>query len=133
MKLEHGRRLTRTGLAVAIGLAMVSGAHAQDAPKVVATFPPTDAVVPAGIQQISVTYDRPMAETWSFVTGGEKAFPEIDGGPSRSDDHRTISLPVKLRPNSTYVIWLNTERYHEFKDEAGHSATPYRLAFTTSE
>jgi hypothetical protein len=103
------------------------------APKVISTFPPTDSVVPAGIQQISVTFDRPMSESWSFVTGGEKSFPQIDGGPSLSDDKRTISVPVKLRPNSSYVVWLNSDRYQNFKDEQGRSATPYRLSFTTSE
>ena len=126
--------MSRTGgLALAAGLAWACAASAQDAPKVVSTFPPTDAVVPAGIQQISITYDRPMAQSWSFATGGEQAFPEIGGGPTISDDHRTISLPVRLRPNTAYVVWLNTEHAKNFKDEQGHAATPYRLAFTTSE
>jgi hypothetical protein len=127
-----------TGLAVAAVLAAAAAAHAQDAPaqsppRVISTFPPTDAVVPAGIQQISITFDRPMAESWSFATGGEKAFPEIGGGPTMSDDKRTISVAVKLRPNSTYVIWLNTDRAKNFKDEQGRPATPYRLTFSTSE
>jgi len=135
-------------LAAAAVLATAAAAHAQAAhqhgapaptpagdapPQVISTFPPTDAVVPAGIQQISVTFDRPMAESWSFVTGGEKAFPEIDGGPSLSADKRTISVAVKLHPNSTYVVWLNSDRFKNFKDEQGHPATPYRLTFTTSE
>ena len=119
--------------AVATLACAAATAHAADAPKVISTFPPTEAVVPAGIQQISVTFDRPMMESWSFVTGGEKSFPEINGGPSLSDDKRTISVAVKLRPNSTYVIWLNSDRFRNFKDEQGVSATPYRLAFTTSE
>ena len=120
-------------LAAAAVLASAFAAHAADAPKVISTFPPTDAVVPAGIQQISVTYDRPMMESWSFVTGGEKSFPEINGGPSLSEDKRTISVAVKLRPNSAYVVWLNSARFTNFKDEQGVAATPYRLAFTTSE
>jgi len=120
-------------LAAAASLAFAPGAYAADPPKVISTFPPTEAVVPAGIQQISITYDRPMMASWSFVTGGEKSMPEIDGGPSLSDDKRTISVPVKLRPNSTYVIWMNSDRYKNFKDEQGVSATPYRLTFTTSE
>ena len=121
------------GLTLAAALAAAGAAWGQDAPHVVATFPPTEAVIPAGVQQISVTFDRPMMASWSFVTGGEKAFPEIDGGPSISDDHLTISVPVKLHPNSTYVVWLNSDRYKDFKDEQGHPATPYRLTFSTSE
>ena len=56
-----------------------------------------------------------------------------DGGPSLSDDKRTISVAVKLRPNSSYVVWMNSDRFTNFKDEQGRSATPYRLSFTTSE
>jgi hypothetical protein len=139
-------RLISLALASALAATTVASAQAphqhggappavtgEAAPKVISTFPPTDAVVPAGIQQISVTFDRPMAESWSFVTGGEKSFPEIDGGPTMSDDKRTISVAVKLHPNSAYVVWLNSDRFQNFKDEQGHPATPYRLAFTTSE
>ncbi len=121
-------------LALTAVLGLAGAAAAQDAPKVVKTFPPTDAVVPAGIPQISVTYDRPMMDkSWSFTTGGEQKFPEVDGGPSLSEDRLTFNLPVKLRPNTTYVIWLNSGPYMNFKDEQGHPATPYRLTFTTSE
>lgn len=121
-------------LAGAAVLACAGIAQAAEAPKVISTFPPTDAVVPAGIQQVSVTYDRPMQDkSWSFVTGGERAYPQVDGGPSLSDDKRTFSLPVKLQPNTTYVMWFNSDRFQNFKDEQGQSATPYRLTFTTSE
>lgn len=93
-----------------------------------------DAVTPAGIRYVSVTYDRPMMDkSWSFATGGESMFPEVSGGPTLEDDERTFDLPVNLQPNSTYVIWLNTEKYQNFKDQKGRSAEPYRLTFKTSE
>lgn len=113
-------------------LALAGAAGAQERPKVVSTFPPHGATVPAGVDLLQVTYDRPMAASWSFATGGEHAFPELAGNPSLSADRRTISLPIKLRPESTYVVWLNTERYNNFKDEKGQSAEPYRLTFSTS-
>ena len=104
------------------------------APKVVATFPPNEAVVPAGIPMISVTYDRTMMDkSWSFASGGESKMPEVNGGPSLDEDGRTFNLPVRLQANTTYVIWLNTERFQNFKDEKGQAAEPYRLTFTTSE
>ncbi|THD81271.1 MAG: hypothetical protein E7812_05100 [Phenylobacterium sp.] len=131
------------GLAVVAALAMAAPAQAAqaqdqiaptDAPKVIGTFPPSGSLVPAGIGQIQVTYDRPMMDkSWSFTTGGEQQFPEVDGGPVISDDHRTFSLAVKLQPNSTYVVWMNSGHYQNFKDEQGRSATPYRLTFKTSE
>ena len=122
------------GLALA-ALACASVAHAQQAaPKVVSTFPPAEAVIPAGIDRIAVTYDRRMQDkSWSFTTGGEQKFPEVAGQPVMSDDHLTIVLPVKLRPNTTYVVWMNSGRYLNFKDEQGQAAEPYRLTFTTSE
>lgn len=127
--------MNRLRLMALAGVQAIAGAaHAGEAAKVVSTFPPTDAVVPAGIQQISVTYDRPMQDkSWSFSTGGEMKFPEVNGGPSISDDHRTFNLPVKLQPNTTYVVWMNSGRFQNFKDEQGQPATPYRLSFTTSE
>lgn len=114
-----------------LGLAGV--AQAQTAPTVVSTFPPMGSTIPAGVDELSVTYDRPMAQGWSFATGGEKSFPEITGTPMLSPDRRTISVAVHLRPNSSYVVWLNTERYKNFKDEQGVAAEPYRLTFSTSE
>jgi hypothetical protein len=140
------RALPALGLATALAVVLAAPSafaqhdHGQAAPttdgppKVVATFPPLGAVTPAGIRFISVTYDRTMMDkSWSFATGGESKFPEVSGGPLREDDGRTFDLPVNLQPNTTYVIWLNTEKYQNFKDEKGRSAEPYRLTFTTSE
>jgi hypothetical protein len=124
----------RAALALTAALAIAGVARAEDGPKVVSTFPPHGAVVPAGIDRIAVTYDRPMMDgSWSFNTGGEHAFPEVAGAPVRSVDKQTFVLPVKLRPHSTYVIWMNSGRYLDFKDEQGRSAEPYRLSFSTSE
>jgi hypothetical protein len=118
---------------VAAALALAGAAHAQDAPKVVTTFPANGSKVPPSVAELKVTYDHRMAASWSFATGGEKAFPEVEGPPSLSDDAITISLPVRLAPNQTYVVWLNTERYKNFKGVDGMSAEPYRLTFSTTD
>jgi hypothetical protein len=121
-------------LAFSAALALTGAARAEEGPKVVSTFPPHGSVIPAGVDRIAVTYDRPMKDgSWSFNTGGEHAFPEIAGAPVRSADRLTFVLPVKLRPHTTYVIWMNSGRYLDFKDEQGRSAEPYRLSFSTSE
>jgi hypothetical protein len=126
--------MRRLGWAFAAAVLVAGAAQAQDAPKVVATFPPADSLVPAGGLHIEVTFDRPMMDhSWSFATGGEAEFPEVTGGPVRSDDGKTFRLGVKLQPNSTYVVWFNNGQYLNFKDEQGHPATPYRLTFKTSE
>ena len=118
---------------VAAVLALASAAHAQDAPKVVSTFPAQGAKVPPSLAELKVSFDHRMAESWSFVTGGEKAFPEIWANPSLSDDHITVTLPVRLYPGRTYVVWLNSDRYKNFKSEEGVPAEPYRLTFSTTD
>lgn len=126
-------------LAATIGAAALSlagAAHAQpapSAPKVVATYPSDGARVPPSVAELKVSYDHRMAQGWSFATGGEKAFPEVIGQASLSPDHITISLPIRLEPNRTYVVWLNTAQYKNFKSEDGEAAEPYRLTFHTTD
>jgi hypothetical protein len=123
-----------TGAAAVAGLALAAGAaSAQDTPKVVSTSPSQGAKVPPSLSELKVSYDHRMAASWSFATGGEKAFPELWGNPSLSDDHITITLPIRLEPNRTYVVWLNTDRYRNFKSEDGAAAEPYRLTFSTTD
>jgi hypothetical protein len=117
----------------AAALALAGAAHAQDAPKVVSTFPGDGERVPPSFAELKVSYDHRMAASWSFATGGEKAFPEVSGPASLSEDRITITLPVRLEPRHSYVVWLNTDRYKNFKDEDGHPAEPYRLSFSTTD
>ena len=120
-------------LIAAAALALASAAHAQEIPKVLVTFPENGSTVPPSVAELKVTFDHQMAESWSFVTGGEKMMPEVIGNPYRSGDHITITLPIRLQPNHTYVVWLNSERYKNFKDEDGNPAEPYRLTFSTTD
>jgi hypothetical protein len=46
-------------------------------------------------------------------------------------ERRTCSMPVKLEAGKTYAIWLNSERFGNFKDAGGRSAVPYLLVFQT--
>jgi hypothetical protein len=121
------------GLLIAGALAVASAAHAQETPKVLITSPQNGSTVPPSVAELKVTFDHQMAESWSFVTGGEKAFPEVIGNPYRSGDHITITLPIRLQPGHTYVVWLNSDRYKNFKDEDGNAAEPYRLTFSTTD
>ena len=126
-------------IAAALTLAFAGAAQAQSdgpapsAPKVVATYPADGAHVPPSIAELRVSYDHRMMASWSFATRGEKAFPQVLGAPSLSPDHITISLPIRLEPNHTYVVWLNTEKYQNFKSEDGQAAEPYRLTFHTTD
>ena len=40
-------------------------------------------------------------------------------------------MPVKLEPGKTYVVGVNSERFHGFQDTQGHPSLPYLIVFRT--
>jgi hypothetical protein len=120
--------------AAALGLALagLAAPALAEPPRVAATSPAADSAVSPAVAEISVTFDQPMIEGWSFVRSDEGDFPDPAGQPVLKPDGKTIVLPVKLKPGVRYVVWLNTARYQNFKGASGETATPFRLAFTTS-
>src|ERR1700722_19008469 len=77
-------------------------------PVVVRTVPEsgTDGV-DSSLTEIKVTYSKDMKDhTWSWSTWGQDTFPQTTGKPHYLDDKRTCVLPVKLKPDKTYAIWL---------------------------
>jgi hypothetical protein len=105
----------------------------QQPPVVVETFPVSGARdVPAGETDIRVRFSKPMQEgSWSWSTAWENSTPESLGAPHYLDDGRTCVMKVRLEPNRTYGWWLNSDTFHNFKDQAGLSAVPYLLIFQT--
>jgi hypothetical protein len=69
--------------------------------------------------------------TWSWSTLSKESFPETPGKPKYADDKRTCILPVKLQPGKTYAIWVNSQKFRNFKDTDGQPAVPYLLVFKT--
>ncbi|WP_201743637.1 Ig-like domain-containing protein [Roseiconus nitratireducens] len=104
-------------------------------PVVVKTNPVAGASdVDPKVAEIRVTFSKPMAdESWSWSTLSEESFPQVNGKPSYQKDQRTCVLPVKLLPGKTYAIWINSNKFHNFKDPDGRPAVPYLLVFKTSE
>jgi len=97
---------------------------------------PPKAVVSAdpSITEIKVTFSKDMADkSWSWSTASKESFPDVAGKPHYLDDHRTCVLPVKLQPGKTYAIWLNSQKFGNFKDASGQSAVPYLLVFETKK
>jgi hypothetical protein len=101
------------------------------APAVVQTTPRNgQSDVDPALAEIRVTYSKPMMDkSWSWCHDPEQL--ATAGEPHYEADGKTCVLPVKLQPGKTYVIWLNSEDYHNFKDSAGRSAAPYKLSFST--
>lgn len=104
-------------------------------PVVVKTVPESGGKnVPPGEMEIKVTFSKPMADgSWSWATAWQDSVPEIIGKPRYAADGKTCVLKVKLEPGKTYGIWLNSERFRNFKDRQGKPAVPYLLVFKTRE
>jgi hypothetical protein len=82
--------------------------------------------------EIEVTFSKDMHDgTWSWSTASKESFPKLDGKPKYLANKRTCVLPVKLEPGKTYGIWLNSQKFRNFKDSEGRSAVPYLLVFKT--
>ena len=93
------------------------------------TFPASGAAdVDPATAEIRVTFDHAMAKgSWSWVQTSKETFPESAGDVHYWDDGKTCVMPVKLEPGTKYVIWLNTNKYQNFKDTEGRAAEPHML------
>ena len=84
------------------------------------------------LTEIQVTFSKDMQDrSWSWAQASKESFPTLDGKPKYLADKRTCVLPVKLLPGKTYAIWLNSQKFGNFKDTEGHPALPYLLVFRT--
>ncbi len=102
-------------------------------PVVVKTMPEAgaDGINPK-LNEIKVTFSKKMQDgSWSWSTFSKDTFPTTTGDPKYLADKRTCVLPVKLEPGKTYAIWVNSEKFTNFKDSDGQPAVPYLLVFKT--
>jgi RNA polymerase sigma-70 factor (ECF subfamily) len=133
-------RVVLTLVALGIGL-WATAAPADDVtlesvpPVVVKTVPEAGAgEVDPKLTEIKVTFSKEMeAGSWSWVRHSKDSFPKMDGKPKYLKDKRTCVLPVKLEAGKTYAIWVNSEKFGNFKDSDGRSAVPYLLVFKTKK
>jgi RNA polymerase sigma-70 factor (ECF subfamily) len=104
-------------------------------PVVVKTVPEAGSDgVDAKLEEIKVTFSKDMEDgSWSWATFGKENFPKVTGKPKYLDDKRTAVLPVKLEAGKTYALWINSEKFGNFKDAGGRSAVPYLLVFKTKK
>ena len=102
------------------------------APRVVAFDPPLGATEVDPLRTtLAVTFDRVMdREGWAWVIEEKSTAPDI-GESSWDAAVRTNSVPVRLEPGKSYVVWINSPQYSYFKDPLGRAATPVRWSFAT--
>jgi RNA polymerase sigma-70 factor (ECF subfamily) len=104
-------------------------------PAVVETVPRAgDTKVDAAkVTEIRATFSKDMTDqSWSWSQVSDETFPKVAGKIHYEKDKRTCVLPVKLEPGKTYVLWLNSEKFDNFKDADGRPAVPYLLVFETA-
>ena len=102
-------------------------------PVVVATVPPAgDAMVDPNLPKIRITFSKPMQiNGWSLVMQDKVSFPKITGQVGFQNNGRIFIAPVRLEPDKNYVVWINSDRYQNFRDQQGRPAVPYLLSFRT--
>ncbi len=84
--------------------------------------------------EIKVTFSKDMEDgSWSWSQLSEETFPKMIGKPSYLKDKRTCVVKVKLEAGKTYAIWLNSEKFENFKDADSRPAVPYLLVFQTAK
>jgi RNA polymerase sigma-70 factor (ECF subfamily) len=113
-------------------IALLRGSQPSSPPRVVRLEPANGALdVDPATTELRATFDRPMAEGWSWVTEGPETFPETTGRAFLTPDGTRAVLPVRLAPGRDYVIWLNSEEYRNFHDREGRELAPVRWTFST--
>ena len=120
-------------LAVALAGIAQAGSVETTAPVVVKTSPVAGSKeVDPAVAEVVITFSKPMMDgSWSWVRWDEGEFPEGAGKPKYLADRKTCVLPVKLQPGKFYALWLNTEKFRNFKDAGQRPAVPYLLTFQT--
>lgn len=119
---------------IAMALSVASCAETDTTPPyVVETFPKTGSTeVDHALTEISVIFNEPMTDgNWSWAYTNKDRFPEMAGQPYYMPGLTKNVLPVKLESNKEYEIWINSQKFKNFKDQEGNSATPFRLVFKT--
>jgi RNA polymerase sigma-70 factor (ECF subfamily) len=120
-----------------VALFAATTAHAlnleHQPPVVIRTVPESGAKnVDPALSEIRVTFNKEMKDrSWSWVQIAPENFPELTGEPRYLEDKKTCVVDVRLDPGKTYIIWLNTQRFSNFRDAEGRPAQPYLLMFET--
>lgn len=135
MKTNKIKSLLAISTTAAFCMVASPGIKAQSvqttAPVVVKTVPEAGSTdVAPGEMEIKVTFSKEMMDgSWSWSTAWQDSCPDFIGKPQYSSDHKTCIVKVRLEPGKTYGWWLNSQRFHNFKDKDGRAAVPYLLVF----
>lgn len=104
-------------------------------PHVIALEPANGARnVDPNLSEIRVTFDRPMSpHSWSFCQRGADHFPDFLAKPSFNADRTVITVPVRLRPEWNYHIFLNSPPFLGFRSAQGGTLPAVPWSFSTGK
>lgn len=88
--------------------------------------------VSTAMTQLEIEFNMPMGGGFSFTTRGHKdRFPEGTGKPRWSADGKTCIMPVRLEPNRSYIIGINSRSRQNFRSAAGTPLPMVTWTFST--
>jgi len=77
-------------------------------------------------------FNKEMTDgNWSWAYTYKHQFPQMTGQPYYVEQLTKNILPVKLEPNKEYEIWINSQKFKNFKDKTGNPSIPYKWVFKT--
>jgi carboxyl-terminal processing protease len=102
-------------------------------PKVISSIPENgDINIDPTRREIQITFDQAMSPGGQSIVGGGKSFPELLGKrPGTWRGSRTFILRVRLKPNHSYWLSANSQKFQNFRNRRGEPAVPYPIQFTT--
>lgn len=111
--------------------AMVAGLKA---PKVVKMTPENGATnVSPALEEMNVAFDQSMGLGFAWTERDGIPYPQPSALPYWSEDGMTCTLPVRLKPSSTYTIGLNGPNENDFQSAYGVPLEPVVWTFSTGE
>ncbi len=57
----------------------------------------------------------------------------MTGEPFYTENNAKNILPVRLEPDTEYLIWVNLDKFNNFKDKSGNPVKPYKFVFKTAD
>ncbi len=102
-------------------------------PQVLKTLPANgDVDVDPNLREIRITFDQAMSQGGHSIVGGGESFPELLGKtPGKWRGARTYVLRVRLQPNHSYWLSVNSDKFQNFTNRQGEPAVPYPIQFVT--
>lgn len=105
----------------------------ENTPKIIKIIPANEATdVNPKLNAILVTFDRPMRDgCWAVVQVNPELFPKITGKIHYDSTRTQLTIPVKLEPDHTYLLFLNLGSYNSFMSEQKYRLKDYKYTFRT--